>query len=161
MDGSSQKGFITTAILLGSILIIAVIAVFASHSAQRGQFLYPLKRVSDKVELFLTPAHEAKAKIRFKILERHIQQAQIATIKNDFDEVADESEDFREEVGEIKHDIDEITEIGKDASTLKSQLQSLINNEITSLKTAADKASGKDKTYITQEIELTQALSVE
>lgn len=158
MDTSSQKGFITTSILIVAIVVASVTAIFASRSAQKGQFLYPLKQVSNKIELFLTPGHEAKAKLRFKILERHTQQIQIATIQSDFDEVVDESEDFMGEVGEIKHDIDEITETGTSADNIKSQLLSLIDAETTALKTAADKSSGKDKEDIIREMNLTQTL---
>jgi len=148
----------TATILIVVVLAVSVISVFASRSAQQGQFLYPLKQICDQIELFLTPAHEAKARIRFKILEGHTQQVQIATIRSDFDEVIDEGRDFREEVEEVEHDIDEISQTGAKADNIKSQLRSLIDNEINSLKTAADKASGKDTDSINQEIQLTQML---
>lgn len=156
----SQKGFIAIAVLPLIILATLVIAVFAFHSMRPGQFLHTLKQATVEAELALAPGHEVKAKIRFKILEGHIKQIQITATKSDFDEAVDESQEFREEAAEVKHDIDEITEAGASADNITSRLQSLVDTELTTLKAAADRASGKDRDSINKEIQLTQALKV-
>lgn len=150
---------------LGSIIIVPILliltiilALTAARKSHEGQLLYPVKQLEDKVELALTKGHEAKASLRFKLLERSIEEIQVATIRNDFDEVVDEAEDFRERAREITEDIAEITETGKNADILNSRLQFMIDNELKALQAAVEKASGNDKQAIENEIKLSQEL---
>lgn len=149
---SNQKGFISV-ILIGLIVLAIATGVIAVKLNS-----YPLTRIKDKIQLLLARGHEAKASIRFRFLEWEIKDIISARDRNDFDEVADESEDFREEAQEVIHDIIEITETGNNADTLKSRLNATIENELKELKMALEKATGTEKEAINKEIVSAEAL---
>ena len=143
---SSQKGFASVVLIGLIVLTIAIGVITVTFNS------YPITRVKDKIQLFLARGHEAKANIRFKFLEWEIKDIVSARDHNDFDEVADEAEDFREEAQEVIHDIAEITETGNNADTLKAHFNATIENEIKELKMAVEKASGGEKEAINKEI---------
>lgn len=142
----NQKGF-ASVILIGLIVLAIATGIMAVKFNS-----YPLARIKDKIQLLLARGHEAKANIRFRFLEWEIKDIISARDSNDFDEVADEAEDFREEAAEISHDITEITETGNNADTLKTRLNATIENEIKELKSAMEKATGTEKEAINKEI---------
>lgn len=149
---SNQKGFISV-VLIGLIILAIVTGVIAINFNS-----YPLTRVKDKIQLLLARGHEAKTNIRFRFLEWEIKDIISARDSNDFDEVADEAEDFREEAEEVIHDITEITEAGNNADTLKTRLNTIIESEIKELKIVIEKATGRDKEAINKEISYAEAL---
>lgn len=149
---SNQKGFMSVILVVVVVLAIAtgVIAVkFNPH---------PLTRIKDKVQLILARGHETKADIRFRFLEWEIKDIIFARDANDFDEVADEAEDFREEVQEVIHDITEITEIGNNADTLKARLNAAVESELKELRVALEKTTGAEKEAINKEIASAESL---
>lgn len=152
----TNKGFIMTITLVIVLAAILIIFVLASFKASPGQFLYPVKQGIQKVELWLTFGHEAKANMRFKIMEMRTKELIHETGENDFDDAMDESKDFREGLREADGDIKEITETGKNADNLLSKKQTLINNELSALNDALNKAPEKYKNRINQEISQTK-----
>ena len=149
---SNQKGFVSIILIGLIVLAIATGVIVVKFNS------YPLMRIKDKVQLLLARGHEAKANIRFRFLEWEIKDIISAREHNDFDEVADEAEDFREEAEEVIHDITEITETGNNADTLRVRLNATIENELKELKLALEKATGADKEAINKEITSAEAL---
>lgn len=154
----NKKGFITTIASVFALAVILTIAVFASRKATSGQFLYPIKQASEKVELWLTFGHEAKANARFKLMEIRTKELTHEVNENDFDDAIDESGDFREALKEANEDIKEVAETGKNADGLQSKRKTLVENELNALNDALAKASEKYKSDILKEISLTQEL---
>ncbi len=152
----TTKGLVTTIALVIALIVILIIAVFASRKATPGQFLYPTKQASEKVELWLTFGHEAKANARFKLMEIRTKELVHEVNENDFDDAIDESEDFREALEEANEDIKEVAETGKNTDSLQSKRKTLVENELTALNDALSKAPEKYKSDILKEISLIQ-----
>lgn len=152
----NQKGFITTITLIFALVAVLIIVAVASLKASPGNLFYPVKQGIMKVEYWLTFGHEAKANMRFKIMEMRTKELVHEVGENDFDDALDESEDFREGLREVNEDIKEITETGKNADNIISKRQALVDNEISALNDALSKAPDKYKSRITEEINQTK-----
>ena len=49
-------------------------SIVACKSARPGQFLYPIKRILEEGEIFLTKSQEEKNKLQYKLAEKRVEE---------------------------------------------------------------------------------------
>lgn len=160
----SQKGFIlglvlTIVLVIALAIVGAVFLVIRARQATPASWLYPVKAASNKIELWLTPGREAKAKILLKLADHEAGDIGQLAREKEFEDIIEEAQELRHKLEEVKEQAIDIEATGKSASDLEASVKSVAEKARANLQSASELARGADKGKIIFEMTLLEAFT--
>lgn len=154
-----QKGFIFGLVLVLVLTIVLIIAgmvflVLKAREALPSSWLYPIKAAGNKIEVWLTPGREAKAKILLKLADHEVNDIGRLVREKEYEDVLEESQELRYKLEEVREQAIDIEAVGKGTGELNLLIKNIATKALTALKTAEEQASGADKEKVRLEMSL-------
>lgn len=137
-------------VLLGSWLFV--------RSPRFGQLAAPARQTEEQLETLAAPAREAKALLHLQRVDWGVSEIERLAAKQDWDDVAEESQENRHEIEKVLDDVLELRTAQRDTTNLVNQARQLLTAQAKVLIAAAQGAIGDEKKLIEIELRLTEAL---
>lgn len=106
--------------LVFSTLLVALLSgtgvVVASQKSQPGDVLYPIKKVTEKIQLSLTRNPTAKTLLHINNAEKRIEEIQKTILKKDEEKLKDVTSDYETQVKDALHEIKKVEKDKEDVT---------------------------------------------
>lgn len=118
-------------ILSISLLVLSIVSV-PFVNANPGDLLYPVERFVEKVRLGFAN-EEGKAHLHLEYAEKRLEEAKIATEKNDTKSAKESAEEYKKSIEESTSDIEKVKDKGKDVKPLLEEVDEATSKHISIL----------------------------